>query len=225
MDPVARRPGLCVGIYLHFCTPTSSMPWVLLVLFAAFAGQELGAAWFGSQLSGFFGALAMTPLVLWFEHLPQGPPKLVTFLPAFWLLVPGAAGLIGITVARRGQWQCGRQRNASGHGDGDLDRARRVDRHRRLPLAPRDDTGDPAPGISLRQPRGPVDLTGRCPAATPAPRCARRCQCSSACRSRRSGRWSGGYHQATATRSAAPGGGAQHLVVGADAGGDGPWTC
>jgi uncharacterized membrane protein YjjP (DUF1212 family) len=85
------------GVYLHFCTPTSSMPWVVLVLFAAFAGQELGAAWFGSELSGFFGALAMTPLVLWFDHRPRRPPKLVTFLPAFWLLVPGATGLIGIT--------------------------------------------------------------------------------------------------------------------------------
>jgi uncharacterized membrane protein YjjB (DUF3815 family) len=39
----------------------------------------------------------MTPLVLWVERLPGGPPKLVTFLPAFWLLVPGAAGLIGVT--------------------------------------------------------------------------------------------------------------------------------
>ena len=84
------------GIYLHFCTPTSSMPWVLVVLIAAFAGQELGSARFGGELSGFFGALAMTPLVLWFDHLRGGPPKLVTFLPAFWVLVPGAAGLIGI---------------------------------------------------------------------------------------------------------------------------------
>jgi hypothetical protein len=32
----------------------------------------------------------MTPVVLWVERLPGGPPKLVTFLPAFWLLVPGA---------------------------------------------------------------------------------------------------------------------------------------
>ena len=39
----------------------------------------------------------MTPVVLWVERLPNGPPKLVTFLPAFWLLVPGATGLIGIT--------------------------------------------------------------------------------------------------------------------------------
>ena len=85
-----------VGIHLHFCTPTSSMPWVALVLIAAFVGQELGSARFGGELSGFFGALAMTPLALWFDHLPKGPPKLVTFLPAFWILVPGAAGLIGI---------------------------------------------------------------------------------------------------------------------------------
>lgn len=85
-----------LGVYLHFCTPTGSMPWVTLVLIVAFGGQELGSAWFGGQLSGFFGALAMTPLVLWFDDLPAGPPKLVTFLPAFWVLVPGAAGLIGI---------------------------------------------------------------------------------------------------------------------------------
>jgi uncharacterized membrane protein YjjB (DUF3815 family) len=29
-------------------------------------------------------------------HLPGGPPSQVTFLPAFWLLVPGALGLIGV---------------------------------------------------------------------------------------------------------------------------------
>lgn len=29
-------------------------------------------------------------------ELPGGPPAQVTFLPAFWLLVPGAIGLIGI---------------------------------------------------------------------------------------------------------------------------------
>jgi uncharacterized membrane protein YjjB (DUF3815 family) len=36
-------------------------------------------------------------VALWVERLPNGPPKLVTFLPAFWLLVPGATGLIGVT--------------------------------------------------------------------------------------------------------------------------------
>jgi uncharacterized membrane protein YjjP (DUF1212 family) len=33
------------------------------------------------------------------SRLPSGPPAQVTFLPAFWLLVPGAIGLIGVTEA------------------------------------------------------------------------------------------------------------------------------
>jgi uncharacterized membrane protein YjjP (DUF1212 family)/uncharacterized membrane protein YjjB (DUF3815 family) len=86
-----------VGIWLHFCAPLRSLPWILLVLYVAFAGQSVGDVLFDGQISGFFGAVAMTPVVLWVERLPGGPPKLVTFLPAFWLLVPGATGLIGIT--------------------------------------------------------------------------------------------------------------------------------
>jgi X-X-X-Leu-X-X-Gly heptad repeat protein len=86
------------GVFLHFSAPARSLPWLLLVLVVAFAGQSLGSALFGGELSGFFGALAMTPLALWVERLRRGPPKLVTFLPAFWLLVPGATGLIGVTA-------------------------------------------------------------------------------------------------------------------------------
>ena len=84
------------GIYLHFCAPLRSLAWILLVLLVAFAAQTAGDALFGGQISGFFGAAAMTPVVLLVERLPGGPPKLVTFLPAFWLLVPGATGLIGV---------------------------------------------------------------------------------------------------------------------------------
>lgn len=86
-----------IGIWLHFSAPLRSLPWMLLVLYIAFAGQVIGGALFDSRISGFCGALAMTPVVLWIERLPGGPPKLVTFLPAFWLLVPGATGLIGVT--------------------------------------------------------------------------------------------------------------------------------
>ena len=86
-----------LGVYLHFSAPLRSLPWMLLVLYVAFAGQAIGDALFGGQISGFFGAVVMTPVVLWVERLPNGPPKLVTFLPAFWLLVPGATGLIGVT--------------------------------------------------------------------------------------------------------------------------------
>ena len=88
---------LAVGDYLHFSAPRRSLGWILLVLYAAYAGQAVGGALFGGALSGFFGALAMTPLVLWIDDRPYGTPSLVTFLPAFWLLVPGAIGLIGVT--------------------------------------------------------------------------------------------------------------------------------
>ena len=53
-----------LGVYLHFSAPLSSLPWILLVLYVAFAGQAIGDVLFGGQISGFFGAAAMTPLVL-----------------------------------------------------------------------------------------------------------------------------------------------------------------
>ena len=86
-----------LGHHLHNCAPRRSLLPILLVLVVAYLGQSLGALVFDASVSGFFGALAMTPLVLWMSVQPWGPPTMVTFLPAFWLLVPGAAGLIGVT--------------------------------------------------------------------------------------------------------------------------------
>ena len=88
---------VALGDYLHFSAPGRSLGWILLVLYTAYAGQAVGGALFGGALSGFFGGLAMTPVVLWIDDRPYGAPSLVTFLPAFWLLVPGAVGLIGVT--------------------------------------------------------------------------------------------------------------------------------
>ncbi len=90
--------AIALGDHLHLCAPRRAVPWILLVLAAAYGGQAAGAALFSAELSGFFGALAMTPLVLAIGRHPKGPPAMVLFLPAFWLLVPGAAGLIGVTA-------------------------------------------------------------------------------------------------------------------------------
>jgi uncharacterized membrane protein YjjP (DUF1212 family) len=98
-----------IGNYLHLSAPARALPWMLLIMLAAYAGQVAGAAVFGALLSGFFGALAMTPLALWVETVHHGPPKLVTFLPGFWLLVPGAAGLIGVTELLSVDHQLGTQ--------------------------------------------------------------------------------------------------------------------
>jgi uncharacterized membrane protein YjjP (DUF1212 family) len=88
-----------VGMMLTYCVPPSVFPWMFAVLVTAAIGQAIGTAIVGAQLSGFFGALLMTPLVLWFDLLPKGPTKLVTFLPAFWMLVPGSSGLIAVVGA------------------------------------------------------------------------------------------------------------------------------
>ena len=48
------------------------------------------------MLGGFFGALVVTPVAAWVATRRAGPPALASFLPAFWLLVPGAVGLIGM---------------------------------------------------------------------------------------------------------------------------------
>lgn len=88
-----------IGNYLHFSAPRATFGWVLLTLVVAFTGQQVGMAFVGQTVSGFIGALAMTPVVLWIATLKHGAPSQLTFLPAFWLLVPGAAGLAGITEA------------------------------------------------------------------------------------------------------------------------------
>ena len=86
-----------VGSYLYHSAPPRSLGWLCLVLYAGWLGQYLGSQIFGSYLSGFVGAIVMTPLAYLVERLPSGPPALVTFLPAFWMLVPGALSLTGIT--------------------------------------------------------------------------------------------------------------------------------
>ncbi|HKJ55504.1 MAG TPA: threonine/serine exporter family protein [Nitriliruptoraceae bacterium] len=86
-----------LGIAAANSARRTARPWILLVLFVAYAGQVLGGLFFGTVLSAFFGALAMTPVAVYVGRLKLGPPTLVTFLPAFWLLVPGALGLEGIT--------------------------------------------------------------------------------------------------------------------------------
>ena len=100
LGPWAPWVGLLIltlGHYLHNCAPRRTLLPILIVLVIAYSGQLAGAALFDADVSAFFGALAMTPVVLWMSDQSWGPPSMVTFLPAFWLLVPGAAGLIGVT--------------------------------------------------------------------------------------------------------------------------------
>ena len=76
----------------------SLAPWVLLVLLAAF-GAQLGGHLLGSAaIGGFFGAIAASLGASLVERIRPQTARLVLFLPAFWLLVPGSLGLIGVTT-------------------------------------------------------------------------------------------------------------------------------
>ncbi len=75
----------------------ASIPPILVVLYVAYAGQVVGGVFVGSALSSFFGAVVMTPVAVLLARQRLGPPTLVTFFPGFWILVPGALGLEGVT--------------------------------------------------------------------------------------------------------------------------------
>lgn len=99
--PLAQWAGVLVfglGVYLHFSAPRNSLGWLLIVLLLAFAAQRISTAVFSSEISGFFGTLVATPLAYLIQLGFRGPPATVTFLPSFWLLVPGSLGLLSVTT-------------------------------------------------------------------------------------------------------------------------------
>ena len=85
-----------VAISVHRCAPRRAIPWILFVLYIAYAAQVLGDVVFGGVLSAFIGALCVTPVTALVARQRSGPAALVSFTPAFWLLVPGALGLVGV---------------------------------------------------------------------------------------------------------------------------------
>lgn len=91
-----------VGIAVHLCAPWRSIAWMLVVLYMAYAAQVIAAAFLGGVLSAFVGALVVVPVTAMVARQPRGPAALVSFMPAFWLLVPGALGLVGVTDVLHG---------------------------------------------------------------------------------------------------------------------------
>jgi uncharacterized membrane protein YjjP (DUF1212 family) len=85
------------GVFVHFSAPEHSFGWIMLVLLVVFTAQQASAAVFGSELSGFFGMLVATPLGYLIQTRFRGPPAMVTYLPSFWLVVPGSLGLRSVT--------------------------------------------------------------------------------------------------------------------------------
>lgn len=86
------------GIILMESLPLRLAPWVFGLLTATFLAQAGGQAWLGQPAVGaFIGATVASFGAAALEATQEKLPRLVVFLPSFWLLVPGTLGLIGVT--------------------------------------------------------------------------------------------------------------------------------
>ncbi len=100
LGPWAPLLGVVIyglGAMLYFGPPTSFLPWMLLMLLTAYAGQWVGNAVLGSYASGFGGGLTLIIFALAISHRPNTPPTVSLVIPGFWLLVPGSLGFMGVT--------------------------------------------------------------------------------------------------------------------------------
>src|SRR5918993_143774 len=86
-----------VGVAITHSAPPKSFLALLIVLYTAWVGQFSGGLIFGGLVSGMVGALVMTPAAYLLARTRIGMPAFAMFLPGFWLLVPGALSLIGVT--------------------------------------------------------------------------------------------------------------------------------
>jgi uncharacterized membrane protein YjjB (DUF3815 family) len=86
-----------IGHYLDSSLRWRSFLWVLLVLYVAYVVQAGSAQVLGTLGASFVAGAVVLPVAYAAQERPTGPPVPVAFLPAFWMLVPGALGLEGVT--------------------------------------------------------------------------------------------------------------------------------
>jgi uncharacterized membrane protein YjjB (DUF3815 family) len=97
-----------IGVVVATSAPARSFPGLLVVLYAAWTAQVVANSVLGGYVSAFVGAVVMTVVASLVSRWRSAMPLHAAFLPGFWLLVPGALGLIGLTEL------------AGGGGAGDL---------------------------------------------------------------------------------------------------------
>lgn len=97
----AAWPGLLVmgiGIAMSNCAPPKLAVVVVVVLFLTYAILVLVGSTSNSIVGSGAAAAAMLVLTRLLEQRRRDLPAIVTFRPAFWLLVPGSMGLASLTL-------------------------------------------------------------------------------------------------------------------------------
>jgi uncharacterized membrane protein YjjP (DUF1212 family) len=85
-----------VGHFFASSAPRRTFGWLLIVLYVAYGVQAATGQLIGSLGGSFLAGAVVLPVAYAIQHRRSGPPVPVTFLPAFWMLVPGALGLQGV---------------------------------------------------------------------------------------------------------------------------------
>jgi uncharacterized membrane protein YjjP (DUF1212 family) len=93
---------VAIGYYLYSVAPRRSLIWILFALVVAYSGQLLGHMLLGAALSGLIGALIAVPAIYLVAHIRNAPPPAVMLTCAYWMMVPGSLGFIGLTEAVSG---------------------------------------------------------------------------------------------------------------------------
>lgn len=97
-SPLVGLPLIVIGIALMESVAWSLTPWILLVVALTFGAQAAGQAMTAAPWAGaLLGAVTASAGAIAAETAKPVLPRLVVFLPSFWMLVPGSLGLVSMT--------------------------------------------------------------------------------------------------------------------------------
>jgi uncharacterized membrane protein YjjB (DUF3815 family) len=86
---------LAVGFTLNHDAPNRSLGWLTVALLVTRVVQTAGTLVGGQALGAFVAGMALPPTANWIGKRATIPDQVI-FLPAFWMVVPGAHGLSGV---------------------------------------------------------------------------------------------------------------------------------
>jgi uncharacterized membrane protein YjjP (DUF1212 family) len=86
-----------IGTFIRLSGANSDLFWMLLVLYIAMVSQFLGERLVSTYFGAFLGATLMTLTAELIARSPRRTPAQAAQMLAFWFLVPGARGLLGVT--------------------------------------------------------------------------------------------------------------------------------